>query len=103
MSIYEELRKRIEPIFLRREKADILTDLPDKVEHKIPCKFSEKQRKIYGEIIQEAKLSGNFLPAVQKLIQVCSHPNLINKQYGLDEYLDGGSCNTLYKGMEPSN
>ncbi|WP_132995206.1 DEAD/DEAH box helicase [Sporanaerobacter acetigenes] len=76
----DELINKIEPIFLRRTKEDKLDNLPKKDEIVIPCSLSEEQEIAYYEIIEKVKkgeAKGCILACLQELIQICSHPRLV--------------------------
>ncbi len=78
----DELLNTIKPVYIRREKEDIL-DLPKKHEHSLAVDLSSVQEKIYSGLIQEYKAGrkeqkGMALAVIQKLIQVCAHPRLVS-------------------------
>lgn len=43
----EELKARIEPYYIRREKKDVLKDLPDKIYETLEIELTKKQRELY--------------------------------------------------------
>lgn len=85
-----KLKRAVAPFLLRREKKDVLLELPDKQEQISWCKMHPVQEKLYLQIIDmvQKKLLNtpeaanmNFvhiLAALTKLRQVCNHPHLAN-------------------------
>ena len=78
------LHSVLRPFLLRRLKRDVEQQLPQKVEHIVPCRLSKRQRLLYEEFMaasstRERLASGNFLSIVNVLMQlrkVCNHPDL---------------------------
>ena len=82
------LSRFIKPFVLRRKKADVLQELPDKIEEVEHCQLSEQQRMIYNEalqqrreaILQEMGQGGAPIPFIHifsllsSLKQICNHP-----------------------------
>lgn len=94
----DRLQKMIRPFLLRRRKADVLTDLPDKIEHVVYTSMTEEQRKIYNarfnqlrnELLHTDGASFNrqrmqILSELTRLRQTCCDPALYLENY------DGGS------------
>lgn len=89
-----DLANRIKPFILRRLKADVAKDLPEKIEMKEWCELTEEQQSIYGQLQElhvkplrqsiekgeKVNYTMNILPIITKLKQVCDHPALINKK-----------------------
>ena len=84
----EELRGLIEPQTLRRTKAQVAKDLPQKIEV-TDCKnlpLSSYQRELYAHAVQtyRAKLEGgplrNHLGLIQYLRQICSSPSPLGQR-----------------------
>jgi SNF2 family DNA or RNA helicase len=88
-----ELQKKINPFLLRRTKAQVAKELPDKTEMVIYCEMEEEQRKVYDSYKQEFKefLMASksqkkymdtmyMLAGLTKLRQICNSPALINDQ-----------------------
>ncbi|MDO4378582.1 MAG: SNF2-related protein [Erysipelotrichia bacterium] len=83
------LKNMIAPFILRRNKKDVLTELPDKEEHTITIDFSEEERKIYlanliqvNKQLQQELKSENFdkiaiLAMITKLRQICADSRLV--------------------------
>lgn len=89
-----ELRERIRPIVLRRQKSDVERDLPPKIENVMRCEMSQEQRALYRQILISARdelstaLSSPvsnksrmpFLAAITRLRQVCCDPKLVKAE-----------------------
>ncbi|MCO7205595.1 DEAD/DEAH box helicase [Pseudoalteromonas sp. B5MOD-1] len=88
----DELKSLIMPFILRRTKAQVTQELPEKTELVKEFEFESKQKEIYNGItesleqklvdlfaqqgVQKSKLA--FLDALLKLRQICCHPKLID-------------------------
>jgi hypothetical protein len=78
----EELRAKIAPQVIRRTKAEVLDDLPKKLEHHSLIPISEFQRSLYAEAIQQFKSRStasnapikHHLGLLQYLRGICTHP-----------------------------
>lgn len=95
-----KLRMLIEPFILRRNKKEVLTELPDKTITVLNNEMGEEQRNIYlsyllhakQEIAEEIELNGyersqiQILAALTRLRQICCHPGLF-----IEGYQDGSS------------
>lgn len=90
----DRLRKLITPFILRRLKADVLTDLPDKIEENMPVSMAPEQKSLYDAHVQRIKnmLSGQsdqdftkskiqILSELTRLRQLCCDPALIYADY----------------------
>ncbi|MCR4632968.1 MAG: DEAD/DEAH box helicase [Erysipelotrichaceae bacterium] len=89
----KRLKDMIAPFILRRKKADVLADLPDKIEEIIRVRFDEKQRKLYdSQVLKVSKIVGSdevsyehnkiaVLAELMKLRQVCCEPGLIYEDF----------------------
>ncbi len=91
----EELRKHIRPFILRRLKSEVLSELPEKIEHKVSAELTAEQKRVYlaylekikSEIDKDIKENGfersqiKILAGLTRLRQICCHPALF-----LDEY-----------------
>lgn len=91
-----KLRQKTKPLILRRNKSEILKELPEKTESAVELIFEERQRKIYRDIAMswndrvkesiekygEAKSQIMMLTALLRLRQTCSDPaSLPNTKY----------------------
>jgi superfamily II DNA or RNA helicase len=54
-AIWSRLSRRIGPYLLRRRKADVLADLPDKIEQVLEVELSEQQRVTYARLQEAAR------------------------------------------------
>ena len=84
--------RAVRPYLLRRTKAQVLSDLPEKTEQTIFCEMGESQRKSYDELREHyrVELSGRIgrmgvnrsriavLEALLRLRQTACHPGLID-------------------------
>ncbi len=87
------LKNQISPFILRRFKADVLTELPDKIESTITCDMTDEQEMIYNTFLLEARgeiYSGlqnhtmdtmSILSKITRLRQLACHPQLVNADY----------------------
>ena len=53
--VCERLQERIEPLYLRRMKKDLLKDLPRKIEHVVSLKMTNKQAATYASLLVEIR------------------------------------------------
>ena len=86
------LNAKTKPFILRRIKADVEKELPDKIESVLYVPMAASQRQIYMSILEEVRprvfdevakkgISGatvSILAALLRLRQVCNHPNSID-------------------------
>ncbi len=90
-----ELRKKIGPFVLRRMKADVLAELPEKIENTIYSDFVPEQKKVYeafhavakkeiDTLINEDNGSIQILTLLLRLRQICCHPGLFDRNYNKD-------------------
>lgn len=87
------LSKLIQPFILRRKKADVLKDLPEKTEEVRHCALSNDQKKLYQELAQQSRRHLlnelvdekkpipylHIFSLLSKYKQVCDHPALFEK------------------------
>jgi hypothetical protein len=87
------LAKALRPFILRRTKAQVAKELPEKTEQTIYCELDETQRKLYNELREHyrqsllgrieseglAKSKIQILEALLRLRQAACHPGLIDK------------------------
>ncbi len=87
-----QLRALVQPFILRRLKTDrtVISDLPDKLEHKEYCHLTPDQAELYestvrymlGEIerAEGIRRRGVVLTTLVRLKQICNHPDLVPKK-----------------------
>ena len=83
-----EIQKIIQPIMLRRRKADVEASILPKVETIVQVELTRTQKKYYRAFLQENKatllqqITGGALVSLQNLMmqlrKLCNHPYLIN-------------------------
>lgn len=77
------LRDLIGPYLLRRVKADVAVDLPNKTEQVLFCKLTDSQYKVYKDFIESQEVDGilngkrHALYGIDILRKICNHPDLI--------------------------
>jgi superfamily II DNA or RNA helicase len=91
----EELQERIKPFLMRRLKAEVMKDLPEKHEQSLYAAMTPEQERVYMQLLEtlrshvgEALESGSLprarmqvLSVLLKLRQVCCHPKLFLEDY----------------------
>lgn len=91
----DTLNTQISPFILRRKKADVLKDLPEKIENTIYIELGDDEKKIYAKEVDKAKnemerlinekgfdkVAFNLLCLITKLRQLCIDPRLIYDDY----------------------
>ncbi|MGI6724797.1 MAG: DEAD/DEAH box helicase [Christensenellales bacterium] len=91
----DELRMRIRPFLMRRLKADVMAELPDKLTTTLYCEMGQEQRRVYQaallqgrsrvhHLLDEKGLDGSrieVLAAITQLRQICCHPVLALEDY----------------------
>jgi SNF2 family DNA or RNA helicase len=92
---YKELSFKIKPFMLRRNKRQVASDLPEKVESIVYCQMTEEQEKLYDETKsyvrnqimgseenETFKKSGILvLQGLSKLRQIANHPSMVVEGY----------------------
>ena len=96
----KKLKMLIEPFILRRNKKEVLIELPEKTVTVLNNEMKEEQKNIYlnylarakKELAEEIELNGienshmQILAALTRLRQICCHPSLF-----INDYKDGSS------------
>jgi SNF2 family DNA or RNA helicase len=80
----DEVKKKIEPYFLRRLKKDVLKDLPDKVYKDRYLTLSAKEMKTYKSLADcghEATQDAQAMTAIIRCKQFCDWPALVGENY----------------------
>ncbi len=99
----ERLRLKVKPFMLRRTKANLLSDLPPKVEQVSHATLSAEQLVVYARTLEEVRrevqsavASKGFkrarieiLTALMKLRRICDHPSLADPRLPRTEELSG--------------
>ncbi|QPD02552.1 MAG: putative Helicase [Candidatus Nitrospira kreftii] len=89
-----QVLRRTRPFILRRTKAEILQDLPPKIEHEVFLELTDRQKALYKQTVDQVrstiddayrtKTSGQAqliaLTAILKLRQICLSPRLLTNQ-----------------------
>lgn len=93
------LAKKIRPFLMRRLKREVLSELPEKIEHRIVAELTPEQKNVYlatlaqvkkelDETVQNEgwdKAHFRMLAAITRLRQICCHPAMFLEGY------EGGS------------
>jgi SNF2 family DNA or RNA helicase len=88
-NILQLLHRKVQPFLLRREKMEILKELPAKIEQEVHAELSKEQLKLYTKVLTEVrenvfqkvetegfnKSRIHILAALMKLRQICNHPS----------------------------
>ncbi|QID80487.1 DNA dependent ATPase rad26 [Saccharomyces pastorianus] len=80
------LRDLISPYLLRRVKADVAKDLPQKKEMVLFCKLTKFQRSKYLEFLHSSDLNQiqngkrNVLFGIDILRKICNHPDILDRE-----------------------
>lgn len=101
---FEKLNKMITPFILRREKKDVLKELPEKKEIVVKCDMEESQYQLYNSLRLkilseikrmpsrfEIKSSADILKGLLLLRQAACHPLLLSPE------INSNNCNTSAK------
>ncbi len=96
------LSRLIRPFILRRNRQQVLTELPDIIEDNRICELSDDQVRLYRQVIDERRSvvqtledeTGaipymNVLAMITRLKQICNHPSLIHGSLNMDAYASG--------------
>ena len=120
----QKLKMLIEPFVLRRNKKEVLTELPEKTVTVLNNEMNEEQKNIYltylaiakQEIADNIEISGfensqmQILAALTRLRQICCHPSLFIEGYNegsskleqcieiIEEAINGGHKILLFSG-----
>lgn len=89
----EDLKAKIRPFVLRRMKANVLNELPEKIENTMYAELTPEQKKMYSAYIALAKTETaalldeggrgkiRILSLLMRLRQICCHPLLFDEAY----------------------
>jgi SNF2 family DNA or RNA helicase len=107
----QRLAARVRPFLLRRTKAQVAKDLPDRVEEDLYCEMDGLQRTLYQAELKHARQmllnvhtqsdlaaqQFNFLTSILRLRQICCHPTLAHKEHKGEST----KVNALLEQLEP--
>ncbi|XP_057264424.1 helicase SRCAP, partial [Pezoporus wallicus] len=99
-SLVKRLHKVLRPFLLRRLKVDVEKQMPQKFEHVLRCRLSQRQRFLYDDFMAQASTkatlaSGHFLSVLNVLMQlrkVCNHPDLFEPRPLRSPLITPGLC-----------
>ncbi|MCK9361262.1 SNF2 family helicase [Patescibacteria group bacterium] len=103
MQVLERLRLKVRPFMLRRTKANLLSDLPPKVEQVSHAALTAEQLVVYARTLEEVRAEVEkavaekgfkrarieILTALMKLRRICDHPALADQRLPRTEELSG--------------
>ncbi|KAA0206382.1 hypothetical protein EDM68_02670 [Candidatus Uhrbacteria bacterium] len=103
MQALERLRLKVRPFMLRRTKANLLSDLPPKVEQTSHAALTAEQLVVYARTLEEVRAEVEkavaekgfkrarieILTALMKLRRICDHPSLVDSRLPRVEELSG--------------
>lgn len=89
------LREKVKPFMLRRTKAEMLPELPPKIEQVLHTSMDHEQLGLYMAVLDSVRRSVigledkaafdrsrmQVLAALMKLRQICNHPGLVHEEY----------------------
>ena len=98
----EALRQELEPYMLRREKRDVLTELPPVTYENIDIALSSQQRKLYDDMRKRRVVNyknelidgKNAMNVLGRLKQICVGPETLT-ELDRNELLTGGKADAL--------
>lgn len=107
----QRLAVRVRPFLLRRTKAQVASDLPDRVEEDLYCELEGEQKTFYRAELKRAQAMllrvttpaalnrhrFNFLTSLLRLRQICCHPRLFNR----DSKAESAKVEALIETLEP--
>ncbi|WP_018924078.1 DEAD/DEAH box helicase [Salsuginibacillus kocurii] len=91
----EKIQRKAAPFILRRTKGEVLTELPEKIEHERYTELTKEQRKLYLAYLEQVqqdtaakmetegfqKSRMHILSNLTRLRQLCCHPGLFIEDY----------------------
>ena len=107
----QRLSARVRPFLIRRTKAQVARDLPDRMEEDLFCELEGEQKTLYRAELKRAQamLLGvktaaalnkerfNFLTSLLRLRQICCHPRLVKP----DSKASSAKVEALIETLEP--
>ena len=110
----QELKKLISPFILRRNKKDVLTELPEKIEKTISLEFNKEEQKLYlanlVQINKDLQEQLNYekidriaiLTMLTRLRQICCEPRVLYENItNISSKLEG--CLDLIRNFQGNN
>ncbi len=102
IEVRDRLGRLIHPFILRRNRRQVLTELPDIIEDDRICELSDDQIGLYREIIENREMEMewlmdeteaipymNILAMITRLKQICNHPFLVQGSGDPGAYTSG--------------
>ena len=107
----QRLSARVRPFLIRRTKAQVARDLPDRIEEDLFCELEGEQKTLYRAELKRAqamllgiktaaalnKQRFNFLTSLLRLRQICCHPKLVKP----DSKAASAKIEALIETLEP--
>jgi hypothetical protein len=107
----QRLSARVRPFLIRRTKAQVARDLPDRVEEDLFCELEGEQKTLYRAELKRAqamllgvktaaalnKQRFNFLTSLLRLRQICCHAKLVKP----DSPAPSAKVEALFETLEP--
>jgi len=107
----QRLSARVRPFLIRRTKAQVARDLPDRMEEDLFCELEGEQKTLYRAELKRAqalllgvktaaalnKQRFNFLTSLLRLRQICCHPKLVKP----DSKAASAKLEALLETLEP--
>ncbi len=90
--VIHRLHQVLRPFLLRRMKADVLHQLPQKIEKVIKCELSAWQKLVYrqiqdhGNTVLQSGKSGGLTNILMQLRKICNHPYLFLQNTWENDY-----------------
>ncbi len=96
---HERHRQQALPYILRRTKAQVAPELPEKIEQVVYCRMETDQRRFYDDFtkkareeifnmemsgVGEGKLRMTALTHLLRLRQICAEPRLLNQEFNIE-------------------
>lgn len=77
LEVANSLQRQLTPHYIRRLKEDVLDELPARHERIEEIPMGSRQQEYYGKVIQALREKDVLaIAALQRLLQICSHPEL---------------------------
>lgn len=106
--IVSKVRTVTAPFLLRRFKADVLKDLPEKQDQTVYCNFDDSQKELYESMLKsirhemnrkaarfEMKSNSIVLSGLLYLQEICCHPRLIPNEYNINGCSESAKLDVL--------